>query len=275
VLENIPRVKVISRYGVGLDNVDLDAASDAGIVVTHYPGYCTAEVADHALAMILAHNRRIVEQDRALREGAWLEHGPATRRILRGPIQPLREQTLGIVGFGRIGQAVAARAKPFGVSIIAADPYIDPEIIRGAGAEPVTLEELLRRADIVTVHTPLTPETRGMIDAAALALMRPSAVLVNTARGPIVDLPALAQALTNGDIAGAALDVVDPEPLPGDSPFYGLSNVILTPHSAYYSERSVDVVRRETLLEALQVLRGRRPRTVANPAVLEKVSLAP
>jgi D-3-phosphoglycerate dehydrogenase len=275
VLENIPRVKVISRYGVGLDNVDLDAASDAGIVVTHYPGYCTAEVADHALAMILALNRRIVEQDRALREGAWLEHGPATRRILRGPIQPLREQTLGIVGFGRIGQAVAARAKPFGVSIIAADPYIDPEIIRGVGAEPVTLEELLRRADIVTVHTPLTPETRGMIDAAALALMRPSAVLVNTARGPIVDLPALAQALSNGDIAGAALDVVDPEPLPGDSPFYGLSNVILTPHSAYYSERSVDVVRRETLLEALQVLRGRRPRTVANPAVLEKVSLAP
>jgi D-3-phosphoglycerate dehydrogenase len=105
--------------------------------------------------------------------------------------------------------------------------------------------------------------------------MRPNAVLINTARGPIVDLPALAQALVNGDIAGAALDVVDPEPLPGDSPFYGLSNVILTPHSAYYSERSVDVVRRETLLEALQVLRGRRPRTVANPAVLEKVSLAP
>jgi len=275
VLENIPRVKVISRYGVGLDNVDLDAASDAGIVVTHYPGYCTAEVADHASAMILALNRRIVEQDRALREGAWLEHGPATRRILRGPIQPLREQTLGIVGFGRIGQAVAARANPFGVSIIAADPYIDPKIIRAAGAEPVTLEELLRRADIVTVHTPLTPETRGMIDAAALALMRPNAVLINTARGPIVDLPALAQALVNGDIAGAALDVVDPEPLPGDSPFYGLSNMILTPHSAYYSERSVDVVRRETLLEALQVLRGRRPRTVANPAVLEKVSLAP
>ena len=113
VLENIPRVKVISRYGVGLDNVDLDAAADAGIVVTHYPGYCTSEVADHALAMILALNRRIVEQDRALREGAWVEHGPATRRILRGPIQPLREQTLGIVGFGRIGQAVAARAKPF------------------------------------------------------------------------------------------------------------------------------------------------------------------
>jgi D-3-phosphoglycerate dehydrogenase len=275
VLENIPRVKVISRYGVGLDNVDLDAAADAGIVVTHYPGYCTAEVADHALAMILALNRRIVEQDRSLREGAWVTHGPATRRILRGPIQPLREQTLGIVGFGRIGQAVTARAKPFGVTIIAADPYVDPEVAYAAGVELVPLSDLLQRADIVTMHTPLTPETRGFIDAEALALMKPTAVLVNTSRGPVIDLLALAEALQEGRLAGAALDVVDPEPLPAESLFYGMPNVVLTPHSAYYSERSVDVVRRETFQEALQVLRGKRPRTVANPAVLSKVTLAP
>lgn len=275
VLENIPRVKVIARYGVGLDNVDLNAAAEAGIVVTHYPGYCTAEVADHALSMILALNRRIVELDRSLREGAWVQHGPATRNILRGPVQPLREQTLGIIGFGRIGQAVAARAKPFGVTILAADPYLDAEIIRGAGAEPVTLPDLLERSDIVTIHSPLTPETRGMIDAEALARMKPTAVIVNTARGPIIDLAALADALRQGRIAGAALDVVDPEPLAAGSPFYELPNVILTPHSAYYSERSVDVVRRETLFEALKVLRGQRPLTVANPAVLEKVSLAP
>jgi D-3-phosphoglycerate dehydrogenase len=275
VLESIPRVKVISRYGVGLDNVDLDAAADAGIVVTHYPGYCTAEVADHALAMILALNRRIVEQDRSLREGAWVQHGPATRRILRGPIQPLREQTLGIVGFGRIGQAVAARAKPFGVTIIAADPYVDPEVAYAAGVELVPLSGLLQRADIVTMHTPLTPETRGFIHAEALALMKPTAVLVNTSRGPVIDLLALAQALQEERLAGAALDVVDPEPLPAESLFYDMPNVILTPHSAYYSERSVDVVRRETFREALQVLRGKRPRTVANPAVLSKVTLAP
>jgi D-3-phosphoglycerate dehydrogenase len=275
VLENIPRVKVIARYGVGLDNVDLDAAAEAGIVVTHFPGYCTAEVADHALAMILALNRRIVEQDRSLREGAWVEYGPATRSILRGPVQPLREQTLGIVGFGRIGQAVAARARPFGLTIIAADPYVDPGVPAAADVELVPLDDLLRRADIVTIHTPLTAETRGLIDAAKLALMKAEAVLVNTARGPIIDLPALAEALEQGQIAGAALDVVDPEPLPADAPFYRMPNVILTPHSAYYSERSVDVVRRETLLEALQVLRGKRPRTVANPAVLEKVALAP
>ena len=275
VLENIPRVRVISRYGVGLDNVDLEAAADAGIVVTHYPGYCTAEVADHALAMILALNRRIVEQDRALREGAWVAHGPATRRILRGPIQPLREQTLGIIGFGRIGQAVAARARAFGLTIVAADPYVDPQVVRDVGVEPVTLEALLARADIATIHTPLTPETRGLIDAVALARMKPTAVIVNTARGPIIDLMALAQALQEGRIAGAALDVVDPEPLPAGSPLYTMPNVILTPHSAYYSERSVDVVRRETLHEALQVLRGKRPRTVANPRVLSKVTLEP
>jgi D-3-phosphoglycerate dehydrogenase / 2-oxoglutarate reductase len=210
-----------------------------------------------------------------LREGAWVEHGPATRRILRGPIQPLREQTLGIVGFGRIGQAVVARAKPFNLTILAADPYIDPEVMVAAGVEPAPLQELLRRSDIVTLHVPLTLETRGLIDAAALALMKPTAVLVNTARGPIIDLPALARALQEGKLAGAALDVVDPEPLPADSPYYQMLNVILTPHSAYYSERSVDVVRRETLLEALQVLRGKRPRTVANPAVLHKVTLEP
>lgn len=273
VLENAPSVKVIARYGVGLDNVDLDAATDVGIVVTHYPGYCTSEVADHALSMILALNRRIVEQDRSLREGAWVKHGPATRTILRGPIQPLREQTVGIVGFGRIGKSVAARLKPFGVTLLVADPYADPEAIRAEGAEPVALEDLMARADIITIHCPLTPETRGLINAEKIALMKPTAVIVNTARGPIIDLKALAAALEAGQIAGAALDVVDPEPLPADAPFYQMPNVILTPHSAYYSERSAEVVRRETLNEALQVLRGKQPQTVANPGVLEKVTL--
>ncbi|MFM9106124.1 MAG: C-terminal binding protein [Chloroflexota bacterium] len=273
VLENLPRTKVISRYGVGLDNVDLDAAADCGIVVTHYPGYCTSEVADHALAMILALNRRLVEQDRALRAGDWVKYGPATRTILRGPVWPLREQTLGIVGFGRIGQSVAERARPFGLKILAADPYQEPAVMQAHGVEAVSLDDLLDRSDVVTLHCPLTPETRGIIGAPELARLRPSAVLVNTARGPLVDLKALAAALEARVLAGAALDVVYPEPLPAEAPFYAMDNVILTPHSAYYSERSVELVRRETLLEAIQVLRGRRPRTVANPAVLAKVHL--
>src|SRR5215217_2075496 len=284
------KVKVVvtsDRYGNETHGLELERDLAAGVTdldVALVGRASTSEdeliyAAQDADALLVstreAINRRIVEQDRALREGAWVEHGPATRRILRGPIQPLREQTLGIVGFGRIGQAVAARAKPFNLTIAAADPYIDPEVMIAAGVEPATLEELLRRSDIVTLHTPLTPETRGLINATALKLMKRTAVLVNTARGPIIDLPALARALQDETIAGAALDVVDPEPLPADSPFYRMSNVILTPHSAYYSERSVDVVRRETLLEALQVLRGKLPRTVANPAVLDKVTLEP
>lgn len=276
VMGELPKTKVIARYGVGLDNVDLDAATDHGIVVTHFPQYCTSEVADHAFALILALNRRIVEQDRALRAGAWVTYRHETRKIIRGPIPPLREQTLGIVGFGRIGRSVAQRAAPFGLTIIAADPYVADDEIRAhpAGVEPVALDDLLTRADIVTIHCPLTPETRGLLNAERLALLKPNALLVNTARGPIVDIDAITATLEAGRIGGAGLDVVYPEPLPADHPLYRQHNAILTPHSAYYSERSVEVVREQTFVEALTVLQGRRPRTVANPAVLAKLQLA-
>jgi D-3-phosphoglycerate dehydrogenase len=226
------------------------------------------------MALILSLNRRIVEFDRALKSGAWVAFRHETRKILRGPIAPLREQTLGIVGFGRIGRTVAQRAAPFGLTILAADPYVVPEEIRAGGAESVALDELLTRADIVTIHCPLTPESRGLLGAERLALMKPSAILVNTARGPIVDIDAAAEALAAGRLAAAGLDVVYPEPLPADHPLYALPNVILTPHAAYYSERSVEIVREQTLIEALKVLQGRRPLTVANPAVLDKVQLA-
>ncbi|HYH13211.1 MAG TPA: NAD(P)-dependent oxidoreductase, partial [Thermomicrobiales bacterium] len=152
VLENIPNVKVISRYGVGLDNVDLDAAADVGIVVTHYPGYCTSEVADHAMALMLAINRRIVELDRDLHEGAWVKYGSATGGILRGPIPPLRQMTLGIVGFGRIGQAVADRARGFGLTLLVADPYVAPDVVEANGATLLPLDELLPQADYITLH---------------------------------------------------------------------------------------------------------------------------
>lgn len=275
VVENLPRCKVITRHAVGIDQIDLDAAAEHGIVVSHVPDYCTTEVADHAMALILALNRRIVAFDQDLRRGAWVEHRHHMDRILRGPIPPLREQTLGLVGIGRIGSAVAARARPFGLTIIAADPYVEPAAVRERGAEPVTLDELLPRADIVSLHCCLSAETRGLIGERELGLMKSTALLVNTARGPIVDIPAVTKALQERRIAGAALDVVDPEPLPTDSPLYRLDNVILTPHAAYYSERSIELVRAEALKERLRVLRGRRPRTVANPAVLARVDLAP
>lgn len=273
VLSSLPRLKVVSRYGVGLDNVDLDAATDLGIVVTHFPQYCTAEVADHALSLILALNRRLVEFDRDLRQGAWVANRFETRQILSHPIPPLREQTLGIIGFGRIGREVAKRAAPFGLSLLVSDPYVSPDEVTSRGAEPLSLDDLLRRADIVTVHSPLTPQTRGLLGQSQLAAMKPGAILVNTARGPIVDLGALAEGLTSGHIGGAGLDVFYPEPLPIESPLYTMPNVILTPHAAYYSERSVETVRDETLKQALLALSGRRPATVANPGVLERVTL--
>jgi D-3-phosphoglycerate dehydrogenase len=274
VVEHLPHCKVIGSYGVGLDHIDLKAAADVGIVITHTPDYCTNEVADHAMALLLSLNRHVVQLDRDLRQGAWINNGPGTRNMLSGPMPPLRELTLGIIGLGRIGRKVAERARPFGLTLLAADPYIDRATATQYGAELVSQDELLQRADLITLHCPLTPETKGLINAAAFALMKPTAFLVNTARGPIVDLDAAIEALTSGAIAGAALDVVYPEPLPADSPLYQLPNVILTPHAAYYSERSVLRIRAETLDATLDVLRGRRPPTVANPSVLNRVALA-
>jgi D-3-phosphoglycerate dehydrogenase / 2-oxoglutarate reductase len=275
VLSNLSNCKVISRRAVGLDHIDLDTAAELGIVVTHSPDYCTNEVADHTLALILSLNRRILEFDQDLHRGAWTDHKYKMNRILRGPIQPLREQTLGIVGLGRIGRAVARRALPFGLKMLAADPHIDSSTAAESRARLVSLDELLESSDIVSLHCPLTSETQGLIGAREIGLMKPTAVLVNTARGPVVDLDAAATALANRSIAAAAVDVVYPEPLPHDSPLYSLPNVILTPHAAYYSERSRQQVRVDALNGALAVLRGRQPRTLANPKVLERVNLLP
>lgn len=274
-IEQLGRCKVIVRMSVGIDHVDLDAATDHGIVVSHCPDYCTDEVADHAMALILALNRRIVEVNEDLHKGAWVDRAYHTQQILRGPMPPLRELTLGIVGLGRIGQSVARRAAPFGLRLIAADPYVDPKTAAALGVEIVSLGELAAQADIVTLHCPLTPETRGMIDNSFFDKVKPTTVLVNTARGPIVNMDDIATALSDGRLAAAGLDVVDPEPLPASSPLYTLPNVILTPHDAYYSERSRVQVRVDTLNAALSVLRGMYPRTVANPAVVEKLALRP
>ncbi|MGC4107475.1 MAG: C-terminal binding protein [Thermomicrobiales bacterium] len=275
VLANIPRVKVIGRYGVGLDNVDLDAATEFGIVVTHYPQYCTDEVADHATAFILALNRRVVEFDRDLHAGAWIEHGADTDSIVRGPVPAMRDLTIGIVAFGAIGRAVARRLLPHGCRVIAVDPFVSPEAMAAVGVESVTLEKMLAQSDIVSLHCPLLPETRGLIGAAQLALMKPNAAIVNTARGPVIRETDLIAHLEANPGFRAALDVVEREPLAADSPLYRLPNVILSPHAAYYSIRSVDTVQRETLIGALDVLRGVRPLTVGNPAVLKSVSLRP
>lgn len=276
VLSAYRRVRVISRPAVGYDQIDLDAATERGIAVTHVPDYCTDEVSDHAMALILALHRRVPWLDSAIKAGNWgqgVSYGgnrPASSHAgeVPGPRAQLRGQTLGIVGFGRIGRRVAEKARGFGLRLIAADPFLPGDAGEPYGVAMVDLDTLLGESDFVTIHCLLNAGTRGLIGAAQLARMRPTAYLVNTARGPIVDFDALVPALREGVIAGAALDVTEPEPPGNDHPLLALPNVILTPHSAYYSDRSREEVRRRGIEHAVAVLRGERVAFVANPEVL-------
>jgi len=282
VLESFQTVRVVSCPSVGFNQVDVDAATDCGIVVTHVPDYCTDEVSDHAMALLLALHRRVPWLDRALKAGQWRrgpEAGGARSASYHageepGPAAQLRGQTLGIIGFGRIGRRVAEKARGFGLRLVASDPNVAPEEARPYGVELVGLEDLLRQADFVTVNCLLNAGTRGLLGAAQFALMKPTARLVNTARGPIVVMADLVHALQEGVIAAAALDVTDPEPPPPDHPLLRLPNVILPPHSAYYSERSRAEVRRRGVENALEVLHGRWPVQVANPEVRGRVAAA-
>ncbi len=266
VIEALPNLRVIGRYAVGYDNIDLEAAHERGIVVTHYPGYCTDEVADHALSLILALNRRLFPSDRRLREGRWVGHSLDTAYVAGGEIQPMSAMTVGIVGFGRIGRAVVARLNPFGCRVLVSDPYVDPATIDAHGVELISFEQLLTESDVVTIHCPLTSGTRHLIGPDQLTAMRPGSMLVNTARGPIVDGEAITAALESGHLSAAALDVMEHEPVAPDDPLLRAPNLIVTPHSAYYSERSMEVLRRETYVDVLSVLNGGSARTVIIPS---------
>ena len=266
VLENLPRCRSVVRYGIGVDNVDLEAATDHGIVVAHVLEFCTEEVSNHALALLLALGRRLLPLHRDAAAGRW-------RQPHAWALAPVHGQTLGIVGFGDIGRAVARKARAFGVRLLAHDPYGDAKAADELDATLVPLPELLAESDYVSLHTPLTPETRHLIGAAELAAMKPTAVLINTARGPVVDEAALVEALTSGGIAAAGLDVFEEEPLPADSPLCGLENVVLTPHVASVSPEAMRRLREEVGRAAADVLRGRWPKFVANPAVRPRIPL--
>ncbi|MDI6858005.1 MAG: C-terminal binding protein [Dehalococcoidia bacterium] len=263
----LEKCKVIVRYGVGVDNIDLAAATERGIVVAYLPGYCTEEVANHALALLLASARSILALDSHVKGGGWTRRGETPR--------PLYGETLGIIGFGRIGRALARRALALDMLVVAHDPYVSREVVAEHGATKTDLDSLLRESDYVSLNASLTPETRGLIGRRELALMKESAFLINTARGPEVDETALVEALRDRRIAGAALDVFEEEPLPADSPLRSLDNVVLTPHMAFFSRRSMARARREVGLAAAAVLNGRWPKWVANPEVAEKLSLLP
>ncbi len=223
-----PQLKVVSNYAVGFDNIDVAACARRGVAVGNTPGVLTETTADLAWALLMAAARRLPEGDRYVRAGKWKTWGPM---LLLGP--DVHDATIGIVGFGRIGQAVARRAQGFGMEVLYHDlQQLPDDVTRPLGATYLPLEELLPRCDFVSIHVNLSEETRGLINATTLSWMKPTAVLVNTSRGPVVDQPALAAALNGSVIAGAALDVTDPEPIPMDDPLVGLDNCLIVPHIA-------------------------------------------
>jgi D-3-phosphoglycerate dehydrogenase len=259
VMARMPRCKIIARYGIGVDTIDVAAATQAGIIVTNNPTYCIEEVAEHTMGLLLAAARKIAFYDRLVRRGRW-EVPPGK------PIFRLAGSTLGLVGFGNIGRQVAVRARGFGMRVLFADPFVKEQ---GTGelATKVELEELLRQSDYISIHPPLTPGTRKMINDDAFSKMKRTAVLINCARGPIVDTEALVRALEAGRIAGCALDTTDPEPLPDPHPLRGRENVILNPHVAWYSEQAMVGLQSGAPNEVRRVLTGEWPINVVNPAV--------
>ena len=267
VVESMPKCKLIIRYGVGLDTLDIPAATDHGIVVAHFPDFCQPEVANHMMMLLLACAKKMPMLDKAVRDGTW-RPGPL------GPMGAIGGETLGLVALGNIARAVVPRAHAFGLNVIAYDPYIGEGVFRSYGVESVqTLPELLQRSDYVSVHTPLNPETHHLISEAELAQMKPTAYLINTSRGPVVDQDALVAALDAGQIAGAGLDVFEREPLEAESPFARMENVVLMPHSASYSDQSFEGMRRRVGATVVGLMEGRWPQFVANPRVEPRASL--
>ncbi|MEM3818867.1 MAG: C-terminal binding protein [Nitrososphaerota archaeon] len=262
VIENLPRLKVVSRYGIGVDNVDVQAATEKGIVVTNVV-YDVSSIAEHTLALLLACWRKLTQADMNVRRGVW-----SYRSLM--PIRLLKSSTVGIVGLGRIGREVAKRLKFFNTRIIAYDPYVEEKVFYELGIEKVELDYLLRESDAILIHTPLTRETYHLINEEKLRLMKPTAILVNTARGPVVDCEALYKALREGWIASVALDVVEGEPLKLGDKLLSLGNLLITPHMAWYSEETIYEIQRKAALNVLKVLMGETPESIVNPEVWKK-----
>ena len=268
IIEHLEKCIVIGVGSVGVDMVDVEAATRAGIVVTNTPDIFIEEVADHAMMLILAAARRVKEMDQIANSGDWFKGRPVLTAIPR-----LWGQTLGLLSFGNVARAVARRAMPFGFHIIAHDPYVTELKMTEEGVEPVSFGELLERADYLSIHPPLNRETHHMISARELEVMKSTAVLVNTGRGPAIDEKALIEALQKGEIAAAGLDVLEHEPPDKDNPLLKMSNVIITPHVASATTRMRPETRRRVGREVSLVLTGRWPMSCVNPTVLPRVEL--
>jgi len=256
-LEAARECRIVARYGIGVDNVDIEAATEREVYVTNVPGYCLEEVTTHAVTLLLGLLRGLPQYQRSVAAGGW-------DREAAPPIHRLSTRTFGVVGFGAIGRTVAERLVPLADNVVASDPFVESEEMAEHGVEKASFEELLERSDAVTVHSPLTEETRGLFDAEAFDRMRDRAVLVNVARGPIVDVDDLHAALEAGELAGAGLDVFPEEPPAPDHPLRDHERVLVTPHVAWYSEEANDRRRRTAAENVRAALRGERPENAVN-----------
>ena len=251
VLMQLTRCRAIGRFGLGVDNIDLPTAKEKGIAVNYVPDYCIREVSDHAMALLLALIRKIPLSNKLVQSGRW--EMPAVV-----PIRRIEGTVLGLIGFGHIPRLVAPKAQAFGMKVIAYDPFAKPDAFKAAAVESVDLDTLLKTSDYVSVHAPLLQQTRGMLNAAAFGEMKKGAYIVNTARGPLIDEPALVAALDSGQVGGAGLDVVATEPLAKDSPLLGRDNVIVSPHTAFYSIEALNELQTKCATDVARVLSGEK-----------------
>ena len=268
VTEMLPKCKVIVRYGVGYDTIDIDAATDNHIIVANVPDFCFEEVSNHAITLLLACAKKLVFLNNGTKQGRWGETRQATR-----PMGSIYGQTLGIIGCGNLGRMAAKKAQCFGLKILGYDPYVDKSLAKECGITVVSLSELLKKSDFVSVHTPLNEETRHLMGEKQFKQMKPTTYFINTARGSIVDEAALIKALRERWIAGAGLDVFEKEPVDSDNPLLKMDNVIVTPHSAFYSDASSNRLRTRVGQEAARVLSGQWPKNVVNKTVKPKINL--
>lgn len=257
IINSMERCRVISRAGTGLDTIDIPTATARGIWVAYVPDYSIDEVSTHAIALLLTQARGVVPLVQSTRSGQW-------DPMRSGPVHRLRDQTLGIIGFGRIGQATAVKGKGLGLNVIVFDPFLNQEAVDRLGVRAVDLETLARESDYISLHTPLLDSTRHMINDHFLSMTKPTAYLINAARGPLVDETALLHAVRNGKLAGAALDVLAAEPAPADHPLLQEERILITPHSAWYSEEAKIEMRTRAAEEVVRVLQGQPPRAPAN-----------
>ncbi len=266
VIGELDHCKVIARYGVGVNTIDVGAATEKGIIVSNVTDYCVDEVSDHAFALLMGCARKVVQLNQAVKANNWdFKVGV--------PIFRLRGRVLGLVSLGKIAQSLAKKAQAFGIKVIASDPFIPNEVATSLGVELVELNELCSRSDYISIHAPLIDSTKGMISEEQFNLMKKEAFIINTARGPVIDEKALINALLEGKIAGAALDVVEKEPINQDNPLLRMQHVILNPHVAWYSEEAQLELKQKTAQNVADVLNGYYPSYIVNKDVKEKLTL--